>query len=124
MARQLLSPFTGESEHGTGRAPGGAAEGERPHRRRCGSCYGDQLSPREGEVVRLLLTGLTNPAIARALSRSPKTVAVQPNSAMRTCGVTSRTALSGADPDLRSKPSEQIGPVDHPLDATGAEPPP
>lgn len=45
-------------------------------------------------MVRLLLTGLTNPAIARALSRSPKTVAAQLNSAMRKYGVTSRTALA------------------------------
>ncbi|MFJ5304399.1 helix-turn-helix transcriptional regulator [Streptomyces sp. NPDC088350] len=56
--------------------------------------YGDQLSPRELEVVRLMLTGLTNPAIARTLSRSPKTVAAQLNSAMRKYGVTSRTALA------------------------------
>ncbi|MFF3375850.1 helix-turn-helix transcriptional regulator [Streptomyces sp. NPDC002680] len=56
--------------------------------------YGDQLSPRELEVVRLMLTGLTNPAIARALSRSPKTIAAQLNSAMRKYGVTSRTALA------------------------------
>ncbi|MFG2375286.1 helix-turn-helix transcriptional regulator [Streptomyces sp. NPDC048504] len=56
--------------------------------------YGDQLSPRELEVARLMLTGLTNPAIARALSRSPKTVAAQLNSAMRKYGVTSRTALA------------------------------
>jgi DNA-binding NarL/FixJ family response regulator len=56
--------------------------------------YGDQLSPRELEVVRLMLTGLTNPAIAQALSRSPKTIAAQLNSAMRKYGVTSRTALA------------------------------
>ncbi|MFJ1766796.1 ATP-binding protein [Amycolatopsis sp. NPDC088138] len=56
--------------------------------------YGDQLSPRELEVVRLLLTGLTNPEIARELSRSPKTVAAQLNSAMRKHHVSSRTALA------------------------------
>ena len=56
--------------------------------------YGDLLSPRELEVVRLLLTGLSNPQIARALSRSPKTVAAQLNSAMRKHRVSSRTALA------------------------------
>ena len=56
--------------------------------------YGDQLSPRELEVVRLLLTGLSNPEIARLLSRSPKTVAAQLNSAMRKYHVSSRTALA------------------------------
>ncbi|WP_239134171.1 helix-turn-helix transcriptional regulator [Rugosimonospora africana] len=56
--------------------------------------YGDQLSPRELEVVRLVVAGLTNPEIARALSRSPKTVAAQLTSAMRKLGVSSRTAVA------------------------------
>ncbi len=56
--------------------------------------YGDRLSPRELEVVRLVATGLTNREIAKALSRSPKTVATQLNSAMRKHGVSSRTALA------------------------------
>lgn len=56
--------------------------------------YGDQLSPRELEVVKLLLSGLSNREIAVALSRSPKTVAAQLNSAMRKHGVSSRTALA------------------------------
>ncbi|MBB5786084.1 AAA family ATPase [Jiangella mangrovi] len=56
--------------------------------------YGDELSPRELEVVRLVVTGRTNREIARAVSRSPKTVAAQLNSAMRKLGVTSRTALA------------------------------
>ncbi|MFD4558008.1 helix-turn-helix transcriptional regulator [Streptomyces sp. NPDC058469] len=68
--------------------------------------YGDQLSPRELEVARLLLTGLTNPAIARALSRSPKTVAAQLNSAMRKYGVTSRTALAVTLTQAGITPSE------------------
>ncbi|MGD6699308.1 LuxR C-terminal-related transcriptional regulator, partial [Xanthomonas citri pv. citri] len=46
------------------------------------------------EVVRLVVTGRTNREIARAVSRSPKTVAAQLNSAMRKLGVTSRTALA------------------------------
>ncbi|MGI5269045.1 ATP-binding protein [Nonomuraea sp. CA-218870] len=56
--------------------------------------YGDQLSPRELEVVRLLATGKTNREIAAVLSRSPRTVAAQVNSAMRKLGVNSRTALA------------------------------
>ncbi|MFG1941789.1 AAA family ATPase [Nonomuraea sp. NPDC048826] len=58
--------------------------------------YGDQLSPRELEVVRLLATGRTNREIAAVLSRSPRTVAAQVNSAMRKLGVNSRTALAVA----------------------------
>jgi DNA-binding CsgD family transcriptional regulator len=68
--------------------------------------YGDQLSPRELEVVRLLLTGRTNNEIAQTLRRSPKTVAAQLNSAMRKLKVSSRTALAvraveaGISPDV------------------------
>jgi DNA-binding CsgD family transcriptional regulator len=56
--------------------------------------YGDELSPRELDVVRLVTTGRTNREIAAAVSRSPKTVAAQLNSAMRKLGVSSRTALA------------------------------
>ncbi|HEX6447077.1 MAG TPA: LuxR C-terminal-related transcriptional regulator, partial [Streptosporangiales bacterium] len=56
--------------------------------------YGDRLSPREEEVVRLVATGRTNREIAAVLGRSPKTVAGQLNSAMRKLGVSSRTALA------------------------------
>jgi DNA-binding CsgD family transcriptional regulator len=56
--------------------------------------YGEQLSPREHEVVQLLLTGQTNAQIAESLSRSPKTVAVQLHSAMRKLGARSRTELA------------------------------
>ncbi|MET9475438.1 LuxR C-terminal-related transcriptional regulator, partial [Streptomyces sp. NPDC002922] len=56
--------------------------------------YGNQLSPREVEVVRLMLQGLTNRQIAVELSRSPSTVAAQLKSAMRKYGVASRTALA------------------------------
>ncbi|MET8327336.1 AAA family ATPase [Streptomyces sp. NPDC005181] len=56
--------------------------------------YGNQLSPREVEVVRLMLQGLTNRQIAVELSRSPSTVTAQLKSAMRKYGVTSRTALA------------------------------
>jgi DNA-binding NarL/FixJ family response regulator len=56
--------------------------------------YGNQLSPRESDVVALLLQGFTNREIAAALSRSPNTVAAQLKSAMRKFGVTTRTALA------------------------------
>ncbi|MEY9893651.1 DNA-binding NarL/FixJ family response regulator [Catenulispora sp. MAP5-51] len=69
--------------------------GEKAGRRRAGRRgYGNHLSPRELEVVELLLSGLTNREIAIALSRSPKTVAAQLNSSMRKYGVTTRTALA------------------------------
>jgi DNA-binding NarL/FixJ family response regulator len=41
-----------------------------------------------------MITGLSNPQIAQQLSRSPKTIAAQLNSAMRKHGVSSRTALA------------------------------
>jgi DNA-binding CsgD family transcriptional regulator len=56
--------------------------------------YGDQLSPRELEVVQLVIAGNTNKEIARALCRSPDTVATQLKSAMRKLGVSTRTALA------------------------------
>lgn len=56
--------------------------------------YGSRLSPRESEVVRLVLRGMTNRQIAVELSRSPSTVGVQLKSAMRKYGVGSRTALA------------------------------
>jgi DNA-binding CsgD family transcriptional regulator len=56
--------------------------------------YGSRLSPRELEVVQLVLQGMTNRQIAVELSRSPSTVAAQLRSAMRKYGVGSRTALA------------------------------
>jgi DNA-binding CsgD family transcriptional regulator len=56
--------------------------------------YGDQLSPRELEVVRLVASGLTNRQIAEALFLAPKTVARHLSRAMQKLGVTSRTALA------------------------------
>jgi DNA-binding CsgD family transcriptional regulator len=56
--------------------------------------YGDRLSPRELEVARLVAAGNTNKQIARALGRSPDTVATQLKSAMRKLGVDTRTALA------------------------------
>lgn len=56
--------------------------------------YGDQLSPRELEVVRLVAAGRPPREIAAELCRSPSTVYEQLGSAMRKLGVTSRTALA------------------------------
>jgi len=56
--------------------------------------YGDQLSPRELDVVRELVSGATNREIAHALTLSPKTVARHLEAAMRKLDVTSRTALA------------------------------
>lgn len=56
--------------------------------------YGDQLSPRELDVARLVVAGRTNREIAGELFLSPKTVARHLNSAMRKLEVSSRTALA------------------------------
>ncbi|WP_373561131.1 response regulator transcription factor [Streptomyces sp. OV198] len=56
--------------------------------------YGNRLSPRELEVARLLVEGLTNRQIADALMVSAQTIASQVKSAMRKLDVTSRTALA------------------------------
>lgn len=58
--------------------------------------YGDRLSPRELEVVRLVVAGQTNREIARVLAKSPATVDQQLRSAMRKLNVSSRTALAVA----------------------------
>ncbi|GAA5196075.1 helix-turn-helix transcriptional regulator [Microbacterium jejuense] len=56
--------------------------------------YGDRLSPRELEVVRLVVAGRTNREISQILAKSPATVDQQLRSAMRKVEVTSRTALA------------------------------
>jgi DNA-binding CsgD family transcriptional regulator len=56
--------------------------------------YGTELSPRELDVVRLVVTGQSNRQIAALVHRSPATVAAQLQSAMRKLGVSSRTALA------------------------------
>jgi DNA-binding CsgD family transcriptional regulator len=68
------------------------AELARPARGRPG--YGDRLSPREREVVRLVVGGQTNREIAETLVLSRQTVAGHLHSAMRKLRVTSRTALA------------------------------
>lgn len=56
--------------------------------------YGAQLSPREEDVVRLVLGGRTNRQIAETLFLSPKTVACHVYSAMRKLNVSNRAALA------------------------------
>jgi DNA-binding CsgD family transcriptional regulator len=56
--------------------------------------YGNDLSPRELDVVSLLVSGLTNREIGELLVLSPKTVARHLDSARRKLSATSRTALA------------------------------
>ncbi|MFL6075952.1 MAG: AAA family ATPase [Mycobacteriales bacterium] len=69
--------------------------------------YGDELSPRELEVVRLLLDGRTNREIAAALVLSRQTVASHVRSAMRKLKVSSRTALAVAAVELGLAPARR-----------------
>ncbi|MDG4766669.1 AAA family ATPase [Solwaraspora sp. WMMD406] len=71
--------------------------GQVPRRWRGGrKGYGDQLSPRELDVVRLVIAGRTNREISRLLAKSSATVDQQLRSAMRKLRVSSRTALAVA----------------------------
>jgi DNA-binding CsgD family transcriptional regulator len=54
-----------------------------------------RVSPREGEVLRLMQLGYTNPEIARALGTSPNTVRNQVSSLLQKLGATTRTELVG-----------------------------
>jgi DNA-binding CsgD family transcriptional regulator len=65
------------------------------HRGRRG--YGDMLSPREREVVRLVRNGLTNREIAEALFLSSRTVEAHVARALRKLGVGSRRELAGRE---------------------------
>jgi DNA-binding CsgD family transcriptional regulator/tetratricopeptide (TPR) repeat protein len=56
--------------------------------------YGDQLSPRELEVTRLLVGGRSNREIGQVLFLSPRTVARHLEAAMRKLNVTSRAGLA------------------------------
>ncbi|MCW3817748.1 AAA family ATPase [Micromonospora sp. DR5-3] len=65
-----------------------------PRRARGRPSYGDRLSPRELDVVRLLLAGRTNRQIAEDLVLSVQTVAGHLKSAMRKLRVSSRTGVA------------------------------
>lgn len=56
--------------------------------------YGDQLSPRELEVVRLVASGRTNRQVAETLFLSPRTVDRHLSKAMHKLAVSSRTTLA------------------------------
>ncbi|MER6536963.1 LuxR C-terminal-related transcriptional regulator, partial [Streptomyces sp900105755] len=73
-----------------------ADEGVRTGARSGRPGYGDQLSPRELDVVRLLVEGRTSAQIARVLGLSPRTVEKHVHSAMRKRQAPSRTALAVA----------------------------
>jgi DNA-binding CsgD family transcriptional regulator len=80
---------------GTGpRAHKTLGAGSRPRPARGRPSYGDRLSPREREVVRLVAGGQTNREIAESLVLSRQTVAGHLHSAMRKLRVSSRTALA------------------------------
>jgi DNA-binding CsgD family transcriptional regulator/tetratricopeptide (TPR) repeat protein len=69
-------------------------EGSPAPRGRGRPSYGDELSPRELEVVRLVAQGRTNRQIADTLVLSRQTVESHVHSAMRKLRVSSRTALA------------------------------
>lgn len=54
-----------------------------------------EVSPREGEVLRLMQLGYTNPEIAHALGTSRNTVRNQVSSLLQKLGATTRTELVG-----------------------------
>nr|WP_260173305.1 helix-turn-helix transcriptional regulator [Nocardioides albus] len=56
--------------------------------------YGEELSPREREVLALVATGMTNREIGTALFLSPRTVGRHLSSAMRKLQVSTRTAAA------------------------------
>lgn len=58
--------------------------------------YGNELSPREREVVQLVADGRSNPEIARTLFLSPRTVEDHVASASRKLGVPSKRELAEA----------------------------
>lgn len=70
------------------------ATGARMPSRRGRRGYGDQLSPREREVARLLALGQTNREIAAVLFLSPRTVEQHVARVLRKCGVRTRAELA------------------------------
>jgi DNA-binding CsgD family transcriptional regulator len=59
--------------------------------------YGDQLSPREAEIVAMAAEGRTNREIAEALFLSVRTVDAHMSRAIRKLGVSSRRDLAAAE---------------------------
>ncbi|WP_433187467.1 helix-turn-helix transcriptional regulator [Actinoallomurus sp. CA-150999] len=67
----------------------------RPGRRGGRTGYGEQLSPREREVIELVAAGRTDTEIASILFKSVNTIRSQVKSAKRKLGVSSRMDLAG-----------------------------
>ncbi|MFC7616240.1 LuxR C-terminal-related transcriptional regulator [Actinokineospora soli] len=65
--------------------------GKSPRRGR--RCYGKNLSPREREVARMLVAGLTNKEVAERLFLSPRTIEQHVARLFRKLGINSRTQL-------------------------------
>ncbi|WP_053644762.1 LuxR C-terminal-related transcriptional regulator [Streptomyces sp. NRRL F-6492] len=79
--------------------------------------YGDQLSPREQEVARLVVQGRANRDIAESLVLSPRTVEHHVARIMRKLNASSRTDIAlagwgegGAEP-FRGGPGRGVGPL-------------
>jgi non-specific serine/threonine protein kinase len=66
---------------------------------------GDELSPRQGEVVRLITQGLSNKKIAEALFISERTADTHVEHIMRKLGVHSRAQVAAWDMERRAKPT-------------------
>ncbi|MFY1636715.1 AAA family ATPase [Solwaraspora sp. WMMB335] len=85
--------------------------------------YGDRLSPRELDVVRLVVAGKTNREIGRVLAKSSATVDQQVRSAMRKLGVSTRTSLAVAAVEAGVFATDTSDPRDSPAaPAYGATP--
>jgi DNA-binding CsgD family transcriptional regulator len=83
---------TAEADEAARTLPERGVQGRRPVTGR--PSYGNQLSPREAEVVRLLVAGKASRQIAAELFLSPKTVTRHLGSAMRKTGTTTPAALA------------------------------
>jgi DNA-binding CsgD family transcriptional regulator len=88
--RELGAPWDAARVRSTLRKHGAV-----PPTRRGRKGYGDELSPREIEVVRLAGAGMTNREIASRLFVASGTVEQHLRSARRKLGVRSREELSG-----------------------------
>lgn len=80
----------GDAPHGVGTAPLGAAAQPEPHQK-VPTLADVGLTPRQGEVLALLLQGLPNKLIARQLNLSVETVKDHVAAVLRALGVSSRT---------------------------------